>query len=95
MPTAEEQQAVEEALERLLDPLAEDRPAAADAAPLPPMPEVVPLYERGPSVRHLAVRLRRSHRGGFRVARRLVGWTVGLAAFWGVVWVILSFGGVR
>jgi anti-sigma factor RsiW len=36
MTPAEEQRALEEALDRLLDPLADERPP-------PPMPEIVPL----------------------------------------------------
>ena len=48
------------------------------------MPEIVPLDARGPSVR-----------GVFRVARLVVGWAVGLAAFWAAIWIILSVGGVR
>jgi hypothetical protein len=58
------------------------------------MPEIIPLGS-GPSVRDLPVRIRRSDRGVFRLSRQVAGWAVGLAAFWGVVWVILSVGGVR
>ena len=95
----DDQQALEEALERLLDPLAEDPPAAVEEEPerpLPPLPPFVPASEwPRPSVRDLAVRLRRSERGVFPIARRMVSWAVGLAAFWAAVWVILSVGGVR
>jgi hypothetical protein len=59
------------------------------------MPEIVPLRDGPPTVRDLAVRLRRSDRGVFRIARQLVGWAVGLAAFWMAIWIILSVGGVR
>jgi hypothetical protein len=75
---AEEQQAIEEALDRLLDPLAEDE------RPPPPMPEIVPLNGSGPSVRDLGVRVRRS-----RIPRLVVGWTIGLAAFWAAIWFIV------
>jgi hypothetical protein len=70
----EEQRAIEEALDRLLDPLAEDeRPP-----PLPmPMPEILPLD---------AVR---RDRVVFRITRRLAGWAVGLAAFWAAIWIIV------
>jgi hypothetical protein len=94
VPTTKEQRALEEALDRLLDPVADDWPADDEPEP-PPMPEFVPLSDAGPSMRHLAVRLRWSDRGGFRIARQFVGWAVGLAAFWTAVWIILSVGGVR
>ena len=55
----------------------------------------MPLNASGPSVRDLAVRLRRSDRGVFRIPRLLMGWAVGLAAFWATIWIILSVGGVR
>ena len=59
------------------------------------MPEIVLLRDGPPTVRDLAVRLRWSERGVFRLSRLFAGWAVGLAAFWGVVWVILSVGGIR
>ena len=86
MPTAEEQRALDEALDRLLDPLAEGRP---------PPPVLVPLDEDAPTVRDLAVRLRWSERGVFRIPRRVATWALGLAAFWATIWIILSVGGVR
>jgi hypothetical protein len=73
----EEQRALEEALDRLLEPLAEDE------RPQPPL-EIVPLNGSGPSVRELAVRLRWS-----RTPRLVAGWAVGLAAFWVAVWIIV------
>jgi hypothetical protein len=94
VPTAEEQRALDEALDHLLDPLAGDRPGAAEAQLRPPLPELVPLHE-APRVRDLAVRIRWSDRGVFRIPRRLAAWTLGLAAFWATVWIILSVGGVR
>jgi hypothetical protein len=75
---AEEQRAIEEALDRLLEPLAEDE------RPPPPMPEIVPLNRSGPSLRDLAVRLRWS-----RIPRLVASWTVGLAAFWAAIWIIV------
>jgi hypothetical protein len=59
------------------------------------MPEIVPLGDGRPTVRDLAVRLRRSDRWVFRLSRQLAGWAVGLAAFWAAIWIILSVGGVR
>jgi hypothetical protein len=59
------------------------------------MPEIVPLDAGSPSVRGLAVRLRRSDRRVFRIPRLVAGWAVGLAAFWAAIWIILSVGGVR
>jgi hypothetical protein len=59
------------------------------------MPEIVPLDARGPGVRGLATRLRRSDRDVFRIPRLAAGWAVGLAAFWAAIWIILSVGGVR
>jgi hypothetical protein len=59
------------------------------------MPEIVPLDAGGPSVRGLAVRLRWSDRGVFRIPRLVAGWAIGLAAFWAAIWIILSMGGVR
>jgi hypothetical protein len=94
VPATEEQQALDEALDRLLDPLAEERPVAGEPLP-PPMPEFVPLDASGPRVRDLPALLRRSHRGLFPIARRLAGWAVGLAAFWALVWIIVSGGALR
>jgi len=90
---AEEQQAIEEALDGLLEPLADDS-GGENGHRLPPL-EIVPLNGSGASVRDLAVRLRRSDRGAFRMLRLAVVWAVGLAAFWAAIWVILSLGGVR
>jgi hypothetical protein len=59
------------------------------------MPEIVPLHGSAPTVRDLAVRLRWSDRGVFRIPRQLAAWAVGLAAFWAAIWIILSVGGVR
>ena len=89
----EEQRALEEALDRLLDPLEEDPPSGN--APPPPLPELVRLHDDGPTVRDLAVRLRWSERGVFRIPRRVATWALGLAAFWATIWIILSVGGVR
>jgi hypothetical protein len=89
----EEQREIEEALDRLLEPLAEDaRPENGHR--LPPL-EIVPLDRSGPGVRDLAVRLRWSERGVFRILRLVAGWTVGLAVFWAAIWLILSVGDVR
>ena len=90
----EEQRALEEALDRLLDPLEED-PPSGNGRP-PPLPELVPLQDGSPpTVRDLAVRLRWSERGVFRIPRRVATWALGLAAFWATIWIILSVGGVR
>jgi hypothetical protein len=89
----EEQRALEEALDRLLDPLEED-PPSGNVRP-PPLPELVRLHDDGPTVRDLAVRLRWSERGVFRIPRRVATWALGLAAFWATIWIILSVGGVR
>jgi hypothetical protein len=59
------------------------------------MPEIIPLNGSSPTVRDLAVRLRWSDRGVFRIPRLVAGWAVGLAAFWAAIWIILSVGGVR
>ena len=69
MRTAE-QRALAEALDRLLEPLAEDE------RPQPPL-EIVPLAA-----------LRRD-RVVFQISRRLAGWTVGLAAFWAAIWIVV------
>ena len=71
MTRTEEQRALAEALDRLLEPLAEDE------RPPPPMPEIVPLDA-----------LRRD-RVVFQISRRLAGWTVGLAAFWATIWLVV------
>jgi hypothetical protein len=94
MTPAEEQQALEEALDRLLEPLADDEaqappPSENGRRPPPPMPEIVPLDAGGPSIRDLATRLRRSDRAVFRIPRLAAGWAVGLAAFWVAVWIIV------
>lgn len=93
MTPAEEQRALEEALDRLLEPLADDEaqapPRSENGRRPPPMPEIVPLDAGSPSIRGLATRLRRSDRGVFRIPRLLVGWTIGLAAFWVAVWIIV------
>ena len=52
-------------------------------------------HDDGPTVRDLAVRLRWSERGVFRIPRRVATWALGLAAFWATIWIILSVGGVR
>jgi hypothetical protein len=66
-------------------------PPGANGRRPPPLPllEIVPLDARGPRVRGLAGRLRRSDRGVFRIPRLLAGWAVGLAAFWVAVWIIV------
>jgi hypothetical protein len=93
VPTRADQRALDEALDHLLDPLAPDPPSSNGA---PRMPDLVPIdYDHGTTVRDLAVRIRWSDREAFRVTRRLAGWTVGLAAFVGTVWVILAVGAVR
>jgi hypothetical protein len=79
-PTAVEARALDDALDHLLDPLADDPPSSIVAAP---MPELVP------------VRTRWSDREVVRLTRRAAGWTVGLAAFVGTVWLILAVGPVR
>jgi hypothetical protein len=99
---AERQHALEEALEHLLDPLAEDdRPASNGAAGeevarrvLEPIltAAVLPVAYDTPTVRDLAKRLRRRKRALFRISRRVAGWAAGLSAFWGLVWIILSVG---
>jgi len=90
----EEQRALEEALDRLLEPLADDEAPASPPSENgrrlpPPMPEIVPLDAGGPSIRGLASRLRWSDRGVFRLSRLAAGWAVGLAAFWMAVWIIV------
>ena len=94
MTPAEEQRALEEALDRLLEPLADDEAQAPPRSengrrPPPPMPEIVPLDAGSPSIRGLATRLRRSDREIFRIPRLVAGWGIGLAAFWLAVWIIV------
>jgi hypothetical protein len=100
---ADQQRALEEALDHLLDPLAEDdRPGSNGAAgeevvrrALDPIltAAVLPVaYHTGPTVRGLAKRLRRRRRALFRISRHFAGWAVSLGAFWGLVWIILSVG---
>jgi hypothetical protein len=91
---AEEQRAFEEALARLLEPLADVEAQAQhpgeNGRRLPlPMPEIVPLDAGGPSIRDLPTRLRRSDRAVFRIPRLAAGWAVGLAVFWAAVWIIV------
>ena len=104
VPSAEQQQALEEALDHLLDPLADEPSSkgsvgeeAVRARPDPIRVVEIPsvAYGGGPTVRDIAVRLRWSERGLFRVPRRVAGWAVGVAAFWGLVWIILSIGALR
>jgi hypothetical protein len=40
-------------------------------------------------MRGLAARLRWSDRGVFRIPRLMAAWSVGLAAFWAAVWIIV------
>lgn len=93
MTPAEEQRALEEALDRLLEPLADEEgqapPPSENGRRPPPMPEIVPLDAGSPSIRGLATRLRRSDRGVFRIPRLVAGWGIGLAAFWLAVWIIV------
>jgi hypothetical protein len=78
MTRVEEQRAIEEALDRLLEPLAEDE------RPPPPPLEIVPLNGSGPSIRDFAVRLRWS-----RIPRLMASWVIGLAVFWATIWIIV------
>jgi hypothetical protein len=95
MTPTEEQRALEEALDRLLEPLADDEaqatpPPSENGRRLPPpMPEIVPLDAGRPGLRDLGARLRWSDRGVFRISRLVAGWGVGLVAFWVAIWIIV------
>jgi hypothetical protein len=91
VPSAEQQRAFEEALDRLLEPLADEPPKPNGA-----VPDLLPIgYAERRTIRDLADRLRWSERGVFPALRRTVLWAFGVVAFLGVVWVILAVGVVR
>ena len=109
MPSAEQQRALEEALDRLLDPLADELPKPDDAngdlrsttyenrpQPSRERRDLLPIvYDDRRTIGDLARKLRWSQRGVFPVLRRTAAWAIGIAAFFAVVWVIATVGPVR
>jgi hypothetical protein len=103
-PDAEQLSAVDDVLDHLLDPLEDVVPdpgadAVHEAAPAhrwpPPQPIVLGYEDGGGWVRDFAARVRWSQRSQFRIPRLLAGWTLLAALFCGVVWLIVSSGGLR
>ena len=78
---------------------AEEPPPAVEPAPPDPRPPAAPLvlgYEDDVgSLRDFAARVRWSQRSRFRIPRVLAGWVVVAAVFWGVLWLVFSFGAAR